>query len=248
MAISVAPKTRVGARLKEARARKGVSVEDAALHTRIKPRFLRALEADAPPSAFRAPVYARAFLREYAGFLGLDPEPLVADYASAHGIGAPHPIRLPEPVERRSRRKLVSTILWLCSLGVLGGLVVVSARSVERSTPPPAPLPAETVPPESTAVVPPPAEVEEIVLRLRVKDSRTWLRVAADGEVLEHGVRRPGFVRTFRADRRIRLEVADAGAVRLRLGNEALGAPGADGVTYRAAIVLVDGRVEMRRP
>ena len=246
MAISVAPKTRVGARLKEARARRGASLDDAALHTRIKPRFLRALEADAPPSAFRAPVYARAFLREYASFLGLDPEPLVSHYASTHGIEGAEPIRLPRPVERRSRPKLIATILWLCSLGVLGSLVVVSARSVDRPAPP-APLPAETSPPEAPAVVPPPSE-EEIVLRLRVKDARTWLRVAADGEVLEQGVRRPGFVETFRADRRIRLEVANAGAVRLRLGGEPLGAPGASGVTYRAAFVLVDGDVEVRRP
>jgi hypothetical protein len=246
MAISVAPKTRVGARLKEARARKGVSVEDAALHTRIKPRFLRALEADAPPSAFRAPVYARAFLREYAGFLGLDSEPLLADYASAHGIRGVDPIRLPRPVERGSRRNLLATILWLCSLGVLGSLVVVSARSVDRPAPP-ASLPAETSSPESAALVPPPAE-DEVVLRLRVKDARTWLRVSADGEVLEQGARRPGFVETFRADRRIRLEVANAGAVRLRLGGEPLGAPGAQGVTYRAAFVMVDGEVEVRRP
>lgn len=246
MAISVAPKTRVGARLKEARARRGVSVEDAALHTRIKPRFLRALEADAPPSAFRAPVYARAFLREYAGFLGLDPEPLVADYATTHGIEGGEPIRLPRPVERKSRKGLVATLLWITSLGVMGALVVISARSVDRPSPP-EPLPAETSPPTTRAVAPPPG-VEEVVLRLRVKDERTWLRLRADGELLEDGVRRPGFVRTFRADRRIRLEVANAGAVRLRLGGEPLGAPGAAGVTYRAAFVLVDGEVEVRRP
>ncbi|HEX6262967.1 MAG TPA: RodZ domain-containing protein [Actinomycetota bacterium] len=246
MAISVAPKARVGARLKEARARRGVSVEDAALHTRIKPRFLRALEADAPPSAFRAPVYARAFLREYAGFLGLDPESLVADYASVHGIGDGQSIRLPRPVERRSHKKLIATLLWIASLGAMGALVVVSARSVERSIPP-VTLPAETSPPAAEAAAPAGGE-NEIVLRLRVKDARTWIRVRVDGELAEDGRRKPGFVKTFRADRRIRLELANAGAVRLRLGGEPLGAPGAEGVTYRATFVLVDGEVQVRRP
>lgn len=246
MAISVAPKTRVGARLREARARRGVSVEDAALHTRIKPRFLRALEADAPPSAFRAPVYARAFLREYAGFLELDPEPLVTDYASAHRIESGEPIRLPGPVERNSHRRLVATVLWILSLAVMGGLVVLSARTVDRPAPPPS-LPAESSPRAADVVAPPTGDVQ-VVLRLRVKDARTWLSVRADGELVVKGVRRRGFSRVFRAERVIRLEVADAGAVRLRLGDEPLGAPGADGVTYRAAFVLVDGEVEIRRP
>lgn len=247
MAISVAPRARVGARLKEARARRGVSVEDAALHTKIKPRFLRALEEDAPPSAFRAPIYARAFLREYAAFLGLDPDRVVAEYAATHGIEPGRPIRLPEPVERRSRKGLLATILWLLSLSAMGALVVVSARSVERSTPPP-PLPAEASPPEVEPVAPAAGGAREVVLRLRVKDERTYLLVRADGKLLEEGRRRPGFSRTFRADRRISIEVANAGAVRLRLGDEQLGAPGADGVTYRAAFVLVDGEVKVRRP
>lgn len=248
MAISVAPKTRVGARLKEARAQRGVSLEDASLHTRIKPRYLRALETDAPPSAFRAPVYARAFLREYAEFLGLDPEPLVAEYASAHRIERGEPIRLPHPVERRSHGKLIASLLWVGSLAVMGALVVLSARSVDRPVPL-APLPAETPSPaQGEEVAVPPHGEDRVVLRLRVRDDRTWLRVRVDGELVEDGVRRPGFARTFRAERRIRLEVANAGAVRLRLGREQLGAPGADGVTYRAAFVLVDGKVEVRTP
>src|SRR5881392_2745988 len=72
----------VGRTLRGARQALHVRVEEAADATRIPKRFLEALEDNAPLSAYPAPVYARAFLREYARHLGLDPEPLVAAFSA----------------------------------------------------------------------------------------------------------------------------------------------------------------------
>lgn len=61
---------RIGARLKEVRLRKGLTLSDVAQNTKIKPDFLEAIENgeyDRLPSAS----YAQGFVRNYASFLGL---------------------------------------------------------------------------------------------------------------------------------------------------------------------------------
>ncbi len=67
---------RIGETLREARERRGLSIEQAALETRISPRFLEALEAE-EFEVLPAPVYVRGFLRSYANYLRLDPQPLL---------------------------------------------------------------------------------------------------------------------------------------------------------------------------
>ncbi len=62
----------VGDLLRRARQRRDESLATASRSTRIAPRYLEALEMDAPMEAFPGPVYARMFLRSYAQHLGLD--------------------------------------------------------------------------------------------------------------------------------------------------------------------------------
>lgn len=67
----------IGDKLRQAREERKVSLEQAAQQTRIRLRFLEALEKgelDSLPSATQA----RGFLRAYAQFLKIDPEPLLA--------------------------------------------------------------------------------------------------------------------------------------------------------------------------
>jgi hypothetical protein len=71
----------VGGELRRARERRGVSLSTASDRTRISVRYLEALENDAPLHVFPGRPYARFFLREYASFLGLEPEPLVEAFA-----------------------------------------------------------------------------------------------------------------------------------------------------------------------
>lgn len=236
MAISVSPRAGVGSRLREAREERGVSLEDAARETRIKPRFLDALEQDAPPSAFRAPVYARAFLREYARFLGLDPEPIVERYARAHAIAEPSTMRLPTPVRTPRRLRMLQGFLAVAVVAGVTVVAVLASRPGEREVPPASDNTAAARGPLGDALE------DEVRLRLRVNGG-TWLSVAVDGERVVRGRKRPGFEREFRAEKRIRMEVADGGAVRLRLNDEPLGVPANDGVTYRAVFALRDGRV-----
>lgn len=243
MAVSVSPGSEVGARLREARARRHVTLADASVSTRIKTKFLEALEADAPPSAFPAPVYARAFLREYAAFLRLDPEPLVAEYRRAHGE-TPSVMSLPGPVEAPRRRRLLQALLVTGSLAALLALAIVAAN-VETLRMPAAPQEVAEPPPAEVVVppvAPPPAG---ITLQVRVKDAESWVRIGTGGEVFVKGTRRPGWSRTFTHPERLRITLGNAGAVRLFLNGERLGKPGDYGELYKATFVKRDGDVEI---
>jgi len=66
----------IGESLRSTRERRGLSIDQVALETRISPRFLEALEAE-QFAELPAPVYVRGFLRSYANYLRIEPEPLL---------------------------------------------------------------------------------------------------------------------------------------------------------------------------
>jgi cytoskeleton protein RodZ len=69
----------VGAYLRELRTRRGVSLEEIARLTRVAPRYLEALEADASEN-LPAPVFIRGFIRAYCQALGESPKDALAIY------------------------------------------------------------------------------------------------------------------------------------------------------------------------
>ena len=83
----------LGRVLFQARVARGLTIEDAERDTRISKRYLEALERE-DFSAFPAPFYARAFLRTYAQYLGLDAAQLLA--ALPHARLEPDVAPLPE--------------------------------------------------------------------------------------------------------------------------------------------------------
>ncbi|WP_347860570.1 helix-turn-helix domain-containing protein [Salimicrobium sp. PL1-032A] len=71
----------LGTRLKEARDTKEMSLEEVQAATKIQKRYLQAIEEndfDALPGKF----YTRAFIREYASTVGLNPEEVMEEYRS----------------------------------------------------------------------------------------------------------------------------------------------------------------------
>ena len=109
----------IGAVLKEERERRGLSLEDAHDATRITVQNLSALEED-KFDYFPNRVYARAFLRDYANYLGLDSVALLKIYEQDW-----NPVSEPEPVavRRTSPWKAIGyTVLVLAILGVFAAL------------------------------------------------------------------------------------------------------------------------------
>lgn len=73
--------TELGKRLEEARKQKNMTLDELQTITKIQKRYLQALEAgnyDILPGKF----YARAFIKQYAEAVGLDPDKLFDEYAT----------------------------------------------------------------------------------------------------------------------------------------------------------------------
>jgi len=75
--------TGIGETLRAARRQQGVALSDAVAQTRVRESYLTALEEE-NFAVLGGHVYAKGFLRSYARFLGLDPEPLVEAYRAEH--------------------------------------------------------------------------------------------------------------------------------------------------------------------
>jgi cytoskeletal protein RodZ len=69
----------VGELLREARTERGFSLADAERETKIRQKYLSALEED-DVASLPGPLYVRGFLRKYALFLGIDPDELLQLY------------------------------------------------------------------------------------------------------------------------------------------------------------------------
>ncbi len=136
----------LGQVLRQAREAKGVSLAEAEEATKIRQKYLRALEEgdyDAlPPS-----VYVRGFLRNYASYLDLDPQHVLQLYAQVApqqgGPTEPHIIAEPLVPPSRVNWELVAGILLLIAVGILGVWVyrhyIVPLAAAPTATPPPAP-------------------------------------------------------------------------------------------------------------
>lgn len=85
MAVNwVIPMRELGQILQEAREAKGITLEEVESATHMRVKFLRALE-QGQPEVFLTPLQLRGFLRNYATYLGLDPEPLLERYILTNG-------------------------------------------------------------------------------------------------------------------------------------------------------------------
>ena len=112
----------LGERLKAAREKKGIALDQASEDTRIREKFLRALEADDWQSLPGA-VYTRGFLRNYGEYLALDVEELVAAFQSERPLQTDAPQRL-EPIKPIERGALIFTPKLVVPAVIAAGVVI----------------------------------------------------------------------------------------------------------------------------
>lgn len=117
----------LGETLRRARLSKNVTFEDAERVTRIRREYLEALERE-DFTKLPAPVYARGFLRSYAGYLGLDPGELMPFFPVGH-VDEPKLDPLPEVQQPHTWN-----MNGVLAIGVVGFLIllVVALYSVGR--------------------------------------------------------------------------------------------------------------------
>ena len=142
------PVLEIGSRLRQAREGLGLRLADVEAATRIRTRYLAALEDerfDELPDG-----YARSFLRSYAASLALDADQLVAEYDGR--VAPPGP---PAPVLPRVRRRHLwrpsrPAALLLAGALALLGLLVAGKLGSSGGTPP---APSLTGPPPARKAV-----------------------------------------------------------------------------------------------
>src|SRR6185436_12879273 len=144
----------VGGFLRDLRARRGVSLDEIARKTRVAPRYLEALEADAFED-LPAPVFIRGFIRAYCQALGESPHEALSYYDARDGRVPQLPAR-PAPLPRagstepRTRGAIVVSFVLLVVLGMAlftVAFVIRPGDRGERSTTEMAPPPPPTQPP-----------------------------------------------------------------------------------------------------
>ena len=118
----------IGYSLRAARERQGIGLPEAELATKIRAKYIRALEEE-DFDALPGDAYVRGFLRTYADFLGLDGEIYVDEYASRFhnsewedepAVSRRRPRRTTR--ERTFERRAV--VLALAGIAVLVALIV----------------------------------------------------------------------------------------------------------------------------
>jgi cytoskeleton protein RodZ len=119
----------IGSSLREARLRQNLDFPELEERTKIRPKYLRALE-DERFDILPAPTYVRGFLRSYAESLGLDGQPFVDEYNSRFTVGeedAPlRARRVPAPRRDRGPRESRIAAVALVAIAVATALVIAA--------------------------------------------------------------------------------------------------------------------------
>jgi hypothetical protein len=207
----------IGSSLREARVRQGLDFPELEQLTRIRPKYLRALE-DERFDILPAPTYVRGFLRSYAGALGLDGQPFVDEYNSRFAVGEEDvPVRarrVPPPRRDRADRESRIAVVALLAIAVVTALVIAAWRFGGPD--------GETVPrlaPQGQAA-PRPAATGRARLVVRAAQGGSWMEVRAGspgGRLLYSGTLERGQQKRFEG-RRLHLALAKPDNVVVRLG------------------------------
>ena len=222
----------IGNSLREARLRQGLDFPELEQATKIRGKYLRALE-DEQFDILPGQTYVKGFLRTYSEYLGLDGQLYVDEYNSRYIPGDEEtPLRAQSKSVGRNPRVESSVVLVaLAAIGVLTALVVVAWRfgsdTPETAIPdfseqPPA---ATTTRPKGTA----PQRKRPAVARLTATGALgdSWMEVYANsqaGKLLYRGTLEAGQSIRFQRPK-LFVVMGRPGNVRLRLNGRTVRVP-----------------------
>jgi helix-turn-helix protein/uncharacterized protein DUF4115 len=191
--------TGIGITLRNARNRRKIGLSEVEEATRIRPRYLQAMENEEWDVLPDGP-YARSFIRTYASFLGLDGERLADEYRrDAEGMPAGEWEPRAEPVATSPRsargRRGLSTRAWtaIVTAGLVAALVAIGLSTGGGSTAPPLPAHRQHGAFHARAVVPIVQRPRGVSVRLAA-NAEVWVclldasgKRLIDGQVLTAG-------------------------------------------------------------
>jgi hypothetical protein len=143
----------IGNSLREARLRRSVGFPQAEQATKIRSKYLRALE-DEHFDQLPSPTYVKGFLRAYADYLGLDGSLYVDEYNSRFVVGDDWERRRVRVAPARRTRGIQTSIVVtaLAAIAVVTIVVASAWRLSDGSNPPPAVTGRSATPPARALV------------------------------------------------------------------------------------------------
>ena len=245
----------IGTSLREARLRHGFELGEAEQATKIRMKYLRALE-DERFEVLPAQTYVKGFLRSYADFLGLDGQIYVDEYNSRFLTGEDE-----SPFRARSRRTATprrrgveSSVLFVALAGIAAAaaLVIIAWKwggPEEQQVVGANDGPTVATPVESRArpVLVPSGRrwIELTVTATRGKGSRIIVhRNGASGRLLYDGTLERGKTEDF-VGRTVWLNISNPENLRIQLNGRRVGLPGS-GAAPIVALASAQGIVQAR--
>ena len=217
----------IGSSLREARLRQNLDFPELEERTKIRPKYLRALE-DERFDILPAPTYIRGFLRSYADALGLDGQPFVDEYNTRFAVGdedAPVRSRRVPAQRRRDRGARESRIMVvaLFAIAVATALVIAAWRFGGPE--------GESVPGLASQGGEPSAQrsssSSSTRLTIRAATGGSWMEVRAGssaGKLLYSGTLERGQRKTFEGQR-LQLALAEPQNVAVRVNGNRVDLP-----------------------
>jgi cytoskeletal protein RodZ len=223
-----------------------MTIRDISEVTRVRQTVIRAIEND-DFSLCGGDFYARGHIRTIAHVIGIDPAPLLAEFAAARP--PVEELRMAEAFEpeakaarpqRRGPNWTAAMAVALIVVVALGLARLIAGGSGDEESPPPV-ANAVTPPPVTDKPTPTPAPsksdaialADRVVVRLTARGA-SWVSVrTGSGRVLFEGTLDRGESKEFTDRRRIRLIVGNAAAIRLTVNGEDIGTPGSQGEVKR---------------
>jgi cytoskeleton protein RodZ len=220
----------IGSSLREARLRQNLDFPELEERTKIRPKYLRALE-DEHFDILPAPTYVRGFLRSYAEALGLDGQPFVDEYNSRFTVGEDDaPLlarRAPMPRRERGPRESRMAVVALFAIAVVTALVIAAWKFGGPE--------GEKVPGLTTASGSPTSTAKakgSARLVVRAAQGSSWMEVrevSSSGKLLYSGTLERGQHKSFDG-RSLQLALAEPQSVVVRLNGNRVDLP--QGTTF----------------
>jgi len=132
----------IGSTLREARMRNGIDITEVEARTKIRAKYLRAIENE-EWDLLPGPVYIKSFLRTYGDYLGLDSRALIDDFKRRYERPSDNEMRpiaaLGRERERAARGPLLPpwALIGLVLLALVAALYIVGRGNSPSSTPAP---------------------------------------------------------------------------------------------------------------
>jgi cytoskeletal protein RodZ len=242
--------------LRSAREARGLTLQDIADATLINSKFLEAIELG--DFTVLPQAYVRAFIREYAQVVGLDPIEVIRRYEETT-TGVQHPLgeaesgpdshaAVPEtavPEQPRPEPTLTRTHIASIAVVVVAAALALYLVFFQESPPPQVEIPFQTMVHENEERAPKKPEAaprtqaaeaatprDSLTLRATIVDS-VWVSIVIDEQPPREYIFHPNVRATWKGKNRFLVTLGNAGGVQFTLNQKELGALGKRGAVVR---------------